>query len=113
MQDVSKRSLSRISLALIGAGAVLAMPAVAAAQQTKAAAKTEQIKKPQTKVDAAKSKTAKQAKVKQALRTKTVAHPPARPNLVAVPMPQARPYGGTAVALPASRPLQLVNVATA
>ncbi|HWK95851.1 MAG TPA: lytic transglycosylase domain-containing protein [Pseudolabrys sp.] len=120
MQDVSKRSLGRLSFTLLAAGFLLTAPAFAA-PASGPSAKSEQTKK--AKADAAKGKTAKQgkdkpakdktAKSKQGHQTKTVAHPPVRPNLVSVPMPQARPDAGTAVALPASRPLQLVDITPA
>ncbi len=118
MQDVSKRSLWRFPLALMTVGALLAAPAIAAPVAQQTTAKTEQAQKPPPKAHAAKSKTATQSKDKagkgkQGQQTKTVAHPPARPNLVSVPMPQSRPDAGTAAALPANRPLQLVDVTPA
>lgn len=102
---------------------MLAAPAVAAPASNQTAknqtsknqtSKSEPAKKPQAKADAVKSKTANQGKDKQGQQIKTTAaRPPARPNLVTVPMPQARPDSGTAAALPANRPLQLVDVTPA
>ena len=97
----------------MAAGVMLAVPAMAAPtsnQTAKTQARSEPAKKPQAKADAAKGKA---AKGKQAQQTKAVAHPQARPNLVSVPMPQARPDAGTAVTLPASGPLRLVDVTPA
>lgn len=106
MQDVSKRRLRISSLALIAAGILLAAPA-SAAPASDQTAKSEQAKKPQAKTNAAHGKSTKDRP------TKSVARPPARPNLVSVPMPQARPDAGTVATHPASRPLQLVDLTPA
>ncbi|RDV01394.1 lytic transglycosylase domain-containing protein [Undibacter mobilis] len=136
MQDVSKRSLRGVAVALIAAGAILAAPAFAAPAAEKTAT-TDQTKKPQAKsskspadrakVDAAKSKPASkaakdkpaksaQSKTQKGEPTRTmVAQPQARPKLVSVPIPQSRPGAevGAAAPAPAGRPMQLVDVTPA
>ena len=83
---------------------MLTAPALGAPASPKTPAKTEQAKKPQAKTNAAHGKSTKDRP------TKTVAHPPARPNLVSVPLPQARPGVATAAA---PQPLQLVEATPA
>ena len=82
MQDVSKRMLWRLPLALMTAGILLAAPVIAAPASNESV-KSGQTKKPQSKATAAKSKSTKQGKDKAAKDkpshpTKTVDRPPAR-----------------------------------